>query len=77
MILYYISFYYKLFSNYLFFFLVDYSYRVYTLNLVTQYFKAVLCFLNYGLLPESIEQDPMQSLIQCDFTHLIQYANKR
>ncbi|XP_025191116.1 protein ELYS-like [Melanaphis sacchari] len=56
---------------------VDYSYRVYTLNLVTQYFKAVTCFLNYGLLPESIEEDPTQKLIQCDFSSLIQYAIKR
>eukprot|EP00102_Acyrthosiphon_pisum_P024721 XP_016661931.1 PREDICTED: protein ELYS [Acyrthosiphon pisum] len=56
---------------------VDYSYRVYTLNLVTQYFKAVTCFLNYGLLPESNEEDPTQKIIQCDFTPLIQYAIKR
>ncbi|KAE9543994.1 hypothetical protein AGLY_001683 [Aphis glycines] len=56
---------------------VDYSYRVYTLNLVTQYFKAVTCFLGYGLLPESIEEDPTQKFIQCDFSSLIQYAIKR
>lgn len=56
---------------------VDYSYRVYTLNLVTQYFKAVTIFLNYGLLPESIGEDPTQQLIHCDFNPLIQYANKR
>ncbi|XP_022175974.1 protein ELYS-like isoform X2 [Myzus persicae] len=56
---------------------VDYSYRVYTLNLVTQYFKAVTCFLNYGLLPESNEEDPTQKIIQCDFSSLIQYAIKR
>ncbi|XP_025408942.1 protein ELYS [Sipha flava] len=56
---------------------VDYSFRVYTLNLVTQYFKAVTCFLNYGLLPESTEEDPTQGILHCDFTSLIQYANKR
>lgn len=57
--------------------LVDYSYRVYTLNLVTEYFKAVTCFLHYGLLPETIEKYPIQRNIQCDFTALIEYANKR
>ncbi|XP_026815806.1 MATH and LRR domain-containing protein PFE0570w-like [Rhopalosiphum maidis] len=56
---------------------VDYSYRVYTLNLVTQYFKAVTCFLSYGLLPESIEEDPTRKFIKCDFSSLIQYAIKR
>ncbi|KAL5237944.1 hypothetical protein ACI65C_005354 [Semiaphis heraclei] len=56
---------------------VDYSYRVYTLNLVTQYFKSVTCFLNYGLLPESNEDDPTRKIIQCDFKSLIQYAIKR
>lgn len=64
-------------SNNNFFISVDYSYRVYTLNLVTQYFKAVTCFLNYGLLPESNEEDPTQKIIQCDFSSLIQYAIKR
>lgn len=61
----------------LFFFLVDYSYRVYTLNLVTDYFNAVICFLKYGLLPESLEEEPLHHNIQCRFTYLIQYANKR
>ncbi|VVC44631.1 Hypothetical protein CINCED_3A002568 [Cinara cedri] len=56
---------------------VDYSYRVFTLNLVTEYFKAVICFLNYGLLPESHEIDSINHIIQCDFTSLIQYAVKR
>ncbi|XP_050440382.1 protein ELYS-like isoform X2 [Adelges cooleyi] len=56
---------------------VDYSHRVYTLNLVTQYFKAVTCFLNYGLLPESLDKIPDQQTVQCDFTSLIEYANKR
>lgn len=60
-----------------FFISVDYSYRVYTLNLVTQYFKAVTCFINYGLLPESIEEDPTETIIPCDFNSLIQYAIKR
>jgi len=65
-------------ANYIFVLIsVDYSYRVYTLNLVTQYFKAVTCFLGYGLLPESIEEDPTQKCIQCDFSSLIQYAIKR
>lgn len=56
---------------------MDYSYRVYTLNLVTEYFKAVTCFLNYGLLPETIEKYPSQHNIQCNFTAMIEYANKR
>lgn len=50
---------------------------MYTLNLVTQYFKSVTCFLNYGLLPESNEDDPTKKIIQCDFKSLIQYAIKR
>lgn len=59
------------------FILVDYSNRVFTLNLVTDYFKAVICFINYGLLPESIEPDSNNHIIQCDFTSLIQYADNR
>eukprot|EP00102_Acyrthosiphon_pisum_P024723 XP_016661933.1 PREDICTED: uncharacterized protein LOC100571491 isoform X2 [Acyrthosiphon pisum] len=56
---------------------VDLVNRVKILNLVTQYFNAIIYFLNLQMLPKQIEEDPIPQIIQCDFTSLIQYANKR
>ncbi|XP_050548885.1 protein ELYS isoform X2 [Daktulosphaira vitifoliae] len=56
---------------------VDYSYRVSTLSLVTQYFKAVTCFLNYGLLPESLDINVDHPTVHCAFQSLINYSNQR
>ncbi|XP_050427325.1 protein ELYS-like isoform X2 [Adelges cooleyi] len=56
----------------------DYTHRVYTLNLVTQYFKAVTCFVNYGLLPERcLVDNPHRQTVQYDFAALRDYADKR
>lgn len=51
--------------------------RVKILNLVTQYFNAIIYFLNFQMLPKPIEEYPTRQIILCDFTSLIQYANKR
>jgi len=56
---------------------VDLVNRVKILNLVTQYFNAIIYFLKLQMLPKQIEEDPTRQIIQCDFTSLIHYANKR
>jgi len=47
------------------------------INLVTQYFNAIIYFINLQMLPEQIEENPTCQIIRCDFTSLIQYASKR
>ncbi|KAL4105311.1 hypothetical protein QTP88_020559 [Uroleucon formosanum] len=56
---------------------IDLVNRVKIINLVTQYFNAIINFVNLQMLPKQIEEDPTRQIIQCDFSSLIQYASKR